>query len=171
MLNKTMISIPKSSRGTAIAHLFRLIHAVQLLTMTYVAAQKGWDGVALLFLMVATWTLQLRYTNDALVKHWLHAEDISVESTSFEFTGRTIMLGAIQGFSGSQRTVWMDEIVPPHPRRDAWLGELGVQGSGDNTSFDEVDLKAISITSGLARTALRIMQDRLRANSHLSHEE
>jgi hypothetical protein len=168
VLNKTMINIPESRRGTAIAYLLKFIHAVQLLTMTYVAAQKGWDGVGLVLLMVVTWTLQLRYTNDALVKHWLDSENISVEATSFEFTGRTIMLGAIQAFSGSQRTLWMDEIVAPHPRRDAWLEKLGVEHSQSNPPFNDVDLKAISITSGLAKAALRVMRGELKSKQHQS---
>lgn len=52
LLNKTMISVRPSS--TALYHYFRFSHLLQLFVMTYVAAQKGWDGVCLFCLMVYT---------------------------------------------------------------------------------------------------------------------
>lgn len=44
------------------------IYAVQLLVMTFVAAQKGFDGVFLLFLMVSTWVCEWLTGDDALAQ-------------------------------------------------------------------------------------------------------
>ena len=167
LLNKTMIMIPTTGTNTVVAYLFKLTHVAQLLAVTYVAAQKSWDGVALVILMLVSWILQLRFTNDFMTRCWLESEDTSIETHSFEFTGRTIMIGAIQAFSGSTRTLWMDDIVVPHPRREAWLKKLrehGLLNESDTEypTFTEVDLKAIEVTSGLAKSAAEIMKTEIK---------
>jgi len=131
--------------------------------MTYIAAQKGWDGVALVVLMLLSWVLRLRFTDDSLARAWQVSEGITVEAASFEFTGRTIIIGAVQAFSGSKRTIWVDDIVAPHPRRQAWLRrlEIGDAAGSDNlqgAEFEELDLKAIEITLGLAQLGSEIMK-------------
>ena len=45
-----MIGIPPS--GKKLSYYFQAAHFVQLLAMTFVAAQKGWDGLTLLMLML-----------------------------------------------------------------------------------------------------------------------
>lgn len=53
--NQTMIEI---SSGSWLSHWFRLAHLIQLLAMTFVAAQRGWDRLALLFILLYEWVLQ-----------------------------------------------------------------------------------------------------------------
>ena len=59
LLNKSMIILPPSSR--ILSTWFKLAHLLQLLAMTFVAAQKGWDGIVMLILMVQVWILSLRF--------------------------------------------------------------------------------------------------------------
>lgn len=61
LLNKPMITIPP--RSTHFSSWFKIAHLIQLLAMTYVAAQKGWDGPALLILLVFEQGYQ-RYRNE-----------------------------------------------------------------------------------------------------------
>jgi hypothetical protein len=49
---------------------------------------------------------------------------VRIEAKTFQFGGRTQMLNAIQVLSGSKVTSWMDDIIVPHPRRDAVLKHL-----------------------------------------------
>jgi len=96
--------------------------------MTSTTAQKAWDGVMLVFLMLPDFLWRMQYQDRFLAGRWLEEEGVEVVAKKFEFTGRTMMLGAIQSFSGSQKTEWVDGIVTPHPRRDAWLERLRQPG-------------------------------------------
>lgn len=55
LLNKTMITFSGHTR--LLPTFFYVAHLVQLLAMAYVAAQKGFDGIFLIFLMAMTWGL------------------------------------------------------------------------------------------------------------------
>ncbi|KAK0714404.1 hypothetical protein B0T21DRAFT_387114 [Apiosordaria backusii] len=129
LLNKTMIESITSRLGenALLAHFWRILAAGQLVAMTYVAAQKGWDGVALLALVVVAWVFDwVVYSDDKLAETWLRHERVDIKARSFQFSGRTSMLGAIQVLSKSSVTSWMDGILAPSPRRDSLLSELGI---------------------------------------------
>jgi len=100
MLNKTMISIRPANR--LLHYYFRLAHCFQLSAMTYVAAQKGWDGVCLLSLMLSVWIVHWTFGNHRLASKWAQREGIHLESQSFKLSGRTTLIGAIQLLNDSQ---------------------------------------------------------------------
>jgi hypothetical protein len=90
--------------------------------MTFVAAQRGWDGVSLLGLLVVHWAVRWAFCGrDRMVDEWMRSEGVAAHVTSVEFQGRFAMLGAVQLYGGSAITSWMDDILVPHPRREAWL--------------------------------------------------
>ncbi|MCJ1426788.1 hypothetical protein MMC29_004691 [Sticta canariensis] len=165
LLNKTMFSIP--SFGKVLTHWFRTAHVIQLLAMTFVAAQKGWDGIALLALLISAHAMNWRYGKNQLARRWLVTEGVCVKAKSFEFTGRTAMLGAIHKMSGTKAMSWMDEIMPPVPRRQVWLNRLGK--GWDETSFPDPAFVALSrfdqdwvlLHSGLATQAADILRNEL----------
>ncbi len=101
--------------------------------MTFVAAQKGWDGVAMTILMIIAWTSSWQFGNDYQSKYWLNIHGIVVEAKSFRYFGRTHMIGAIQAFSGTKVTSWMDSILAPGPRRNAFLSRLDRLRNGGST--------------------------------------
>lgn len=102
LLNKTMITlgVVEGSRGFYLY--FLCSHSLQLLAMTYVAAQKGWDGLFLLLCMVlssltsSSASSELGYFSRSGAAIWLDRNNIHVCSTTFRLAGRTQMLGAIQ---------------------------------------------------------------------------
>ena len=162
LLNKPMFSIPPF--GKYLAQWFRTAHVIQLLAMTFVAAQKGWDGLALVILLLLADAMHWRYRKTQLAQRWLRTEDICVKARSFEFTGRTAMLGAIHKMSGTKVATWMDEIMPPVSRRQAWLNRLS-KDPNSNSSPDP-DFEALSrfdqdwvlLNSELATQAASVLQ-------------
>ena len=165
LLNKTMISIP--NEGRKLSYYFKAAHLVQLLAMTYVAAQKGWDGLTLLLLMISAWFLKLPYRQDQVVSRWLKAEDVSIKATSFEFTGRIPMLGTIYRMSGTKSTAWLDDILAPTPRRTVWLerlSEIPDEVSRVHRDFNRLspyDQDWVNLNSGLTIRDVKILQDNL----------
>ncbi|KAI4155675.1 MAG: hypothetical protein LQ340_000842 [Diploschistes diacapsis] len=127
LLNKPMVEL--RYLRTIFIPWFRLGHIAQLTAMTFVAAQKGWDGVAMVVLMLCTRLVKWCYGGDYLARRWLAQEGITVRVKSFDFEGRTAMIIAIQALSESNVTRWMDDIIVPHPRRDALLVALGMSPS------------------------------------------
>jgi hypothetical protein len=93
LLNKTMIAFSGHTR--LFSTLFYVAHVVQLLAMTYVAAQKGFDGIFLIFLMVMTWGLDWANGDDALARKWLRRENVNIVARSFRFTGRMPLVGTV----------------------------------------------------------------------------
>lgn len=122
VLNKCMILVPTNRRS--LGTWLQVIHYVQLLAVTFVAAQKGWDGIVLVCLMNLTWIVGLRFSNHNLVRRWLHNERIDICAKSFQFSGRISMMGSIYKFSKTGVHSWMDMILIPHPRRDALLAKI-----------------------------------------------
>lgn len=169
LLNKPMFSIPPS--GKFLMHWFRIAHFIQLLAMTFVAAQKGFDGLALVILMLLDNRMHWRYRKNQLAQRWLRTEDICVKAKSFEFTGRTAMLGAIHKMSGTKVTTWMDEIMSPVPRRQAWLDRLSKSpdsNSSPNSDFDSLsrfDQDWVLLNSELATQATSVLQAELGTKS------
>jgi hypothetical protein len=129
LLNKPMFVIPEGKLPHLAASWFWFANLFQLAAMTFVAAQKGWDGVWMVVLLAAHWALRWSFSGRSLACDWLEREGIDAEVGSFEFGGRYAMMGAIQVLSGSTSTRWMDNILVPHPRREVWLKTLGVTES------------------------------------------
>ncbi|PMD14925.1 hypothetical protein NA56DRAFT_530508, partial [Hyaloscypha hepaticicola] len=129
LLNKSMIlsiTTPFGDTGTKYLALFlRLLALLQLLSMTFVAAQMAWDGVGMLVLIVVAWISDLIvYGDSQLTKRWLSSNNISMKIKSFHFSGRAILIGAIQVFKKNSVERWMDEILAPSDRRAIWLARL-----------------------------------------------
>jgi len=122
MLNKTMLATPSASR-LQIAY-FRLAHVLQLLAMTFVAAQKGVDGVSLVLLLVANYGFQYLFGGHTMARQWLAAERVSVDAHTFQFSGRTPMIGAIHSLSQARDAAWMETLIAPCPRISVWLDSL-----------------------------------------------
>ena len=129
ILNKSIIYCVAGRGGKwgtfCLTCFLRLLALLQLLDMTFVASQKGWDGVGLLvFICVAWLTEDLVYGERQMAKRWLNRYGITITLKPFEFTGRTPMLGAIQVFKDNPVHQWMDNILVPSDRRQKWLMRL-----------------------------------------------
>ncbi|MCJ1240189.1 hypothetical protein MMC14_008189 [Varicellaria rhodocarpa] len=160
LLNKTMVII--SGRSSVLLCFFRVFHIFQLLSMSYVAAEKGWDGISMVFFMLIAEGFMWCGRDLQVAKHWLGVEGITVEAKSFEFSGRTPMVGAIQRFSGSKNSRWMDDLVCPSPRREAWLERLGVMTNSEpSQKYDdlgEFDKRWVDINVTLGMRAADLLQ-------------
>lgn len=159
LLNKTMFTLPQDKYSAILAQYLRLADGLQLLVMTYAAAQKGWEGIALLLLVIIDAILKFRYSDNALARQWLEEAGIEISIDTFEFTGRSVMLGAVQIYSNSKITRWMDEILVPHPRRDAFLARLEDPDKFDAEQWSTHDLRSIVDLSDLAKTAAKMLQN------------
>jgi hypothetical protein len=133
LLNKTMVAIP---RQRFVAIWLRAANLVQLLAMTFVASEKGWDGVSLLTLLGISSIMQQRLQRKRVARIFCEDNGIMVKREIFEFSGRTPMLGAIQKLSHSPSWKWMDEILAPCPRREVWARGLSSE-TDDAHSYEE----------------------------------
>ncbi|KAI4184403.1 MAG: hypothetical protein L6R41_004755 [Letrouitia leprolyta] len=122
LLNKTMLATPAATR----MHMayFRFAHMVQLLAMTFVAAQKGIDGISLVILLVLYYVAQYLLGDHRTARKWLRRECVSVDAHTFAFSGRTPMIGAIHMLSEARDAAWMETLIVPCPRIAVWLDEL-----------------------------------------------
>lgn len=137
MLNKTMVQSVHSPLGIWHSYVLKVLEALQVLVMTYVAAQKGWDGVALLSLVIVSWVADtIAYSNDRLAAKWLKREGVQIDATTLQFSGRTPMIGAIHTLGNQKSTTWMDGIIAPSARRDAFLRKLSSDGQEDVINKD-----------------------------------
>ena len=165
LLNKTMLSCPPASRILMIY--FRLAHVLQLLAMTFVAAQKGIDGVSLVVLLLINYSFQYLFGGHQMVRKWLEAEHVSVDAHTFRFSGRTAMLGAIHINSEARGASWMDTLLMPCPRIKAWLDEL--KGATEIRDRPNPALQALSpsdrswvlLNSQLAVQAARLIRQKM----------
>ncbi|PNP53230.1 hypothetical protein THARTR1_06247 [Trichoderma harzianum] len=125
LVNKPMVLGITARHKTALALALRGLAVLQLLTMTYVAAQKGWDGVGLLVLIAVARTLDYAlYSDDRLAATWLRRECVGMKAWKCQFSGRTPMLGTIQLLKSNTISSWMNQILAPSERREAWLEML-----------------------------------------------
>ncbi|KAK8068839.1 hypothetical protein PG994_005455 [Apiospora phragmitis] len=157
LLNKPMFVVPEGRSAHLAARWFWSANLLQLAAMTFVAAQKGWDGVLMLALLAIHWALRWSWSGHDLVRDWLAREGVDAEVRSFEFGGRYAVMGAIQLLGGSTTSRWMDNILVPHPRREAWLRLLRVEelteslGSHDTSWLDymsEASFAAAEVLKG-----------------------
>lgn len=142
ILNKSMIHSVGAcydTKGTVCMIWFlRLLSLLQLLDLTFVAAQKGWDGIGLSVVLLVAWIAEdVVYSESRLAKVFLGRYRIQITAKTFEFTGRTPMLGAIQLFKGNPVDVWMDGILVASDRRKVWLKKL----SGTSNNAEDVALE------------------------------
>lgn len=133
VLNKTMVQIPPQKHK---AWWFMQAHRIQLLAMTFAASQKGWDGISLLILLIVSSICKVRTQNSSLARMFCKANGIAIKQESFEFSGRSCMLGAIQKAGGGASWTWMDDILVPCERRDVWAQGLSSTDGGMST-FEE----------------------------------
>jgi hypothetical protein len=144
------------------AQWFRLLNALQLITMTFVAANKGWDGICLVVLLACHYTLTWLTRRETLVRDWVDKEAFKVTTTRFEFSGRMPLIGTIQVLSGTEVENWMDSIVAPHPRRNKWLEELRAQDDTavdySNVDLTENDIKRAKEDSKWTKQAIEIVK-------------
>ncbi|OBT57607.1 hypothetical protein VE04_01449 [Pseudogymnoascus sp. 24MN13] len=175
ILNKSMIysvNCRFGERSTRVlSYIFAILGFLQLLLMTYVASQKGWDGIGLLALVTVCWAWEhVVQSDNSVVKEWVTTSDIDVKVTTFEFSGRTAMLGSIQVWKKTFVETWMDDILEPTPRREVWLSYL----AGTNDSRATVDIeKTLNdrdkrwVKGNVSRTreALKIWKQKIAVNT------
>lgn len=138
LLNKPMLMFPSSAQKWAGTKVFTQLHFLQLLAMTFAAANQGWDAIGMLGLMILALIISWADASHN-VKMWLKRDGISIEAQSFHFTGRTPMIGAIHIFSQTKAASWMDSILAPCPRRGAWLTRISynIADMSNPHSYDE----------------------------------
>jgi hypothetical protein len=168
LLNKPMIEFVTTVFGALgnkyIAIFLRILAVLQLLSMTFVAAQRGWDGISMLVLIITAWLSDLLvYGDNYLAKSWISSESIGITAKSFRFTGRAIMLGAIQAFKRSSVESWMDDILAPSDRRTVWLHKLnGVEGIPNDSALEALltafDREWVERNFDLTQQAVKIMR-------------
>lgn len=163
LLNKPMSHSITSPLGAALPLFLRGLGALQLIVMTFVAAQKGWDGVALLSLITGTRaTNKLCYSEDRLARLWMRRDGASMEVRGYRFGGRTAMLGAIQLLKSEKVTAWMDDILTPSPSREVWLarlnGETGKKQKKLENDLSEHDRSWLEINTKQSRLAAGIIK-------------
>ncbi|KAI3328513.1 hypothetical protein F4824DRAFT_483192 [Ustulina deusta] len=161
LLNKPMFVVPEGRGAGLASSWFWFANLLQFAAMTFVAAQKGWDGVWMVVLLAIHRTLRYSLYGGTLACDWLEREGIEAKVMSFKFGGRYAMMGAIQVLSGSGVTRWMDDILVAHPRREAWLkclrgeyiaGELNAHDTRWVETASEASLAAADVLKRLFGT-------------------
>ena len=165
LLNKPMLSSPSASRISMIY--FRFAHVSQLLAMTFVAAQKGIDGVSLVVLLLVNYSFQHLIGGHRTARQWLEQEHVSVDAHKFRFTGRTAMAGAIHLISEARDAAWMDSLLTPCPRIREWIDELRctskMKGRPDSgmQALSSTDRSWVLLNSQLSIEAAKLIQRKL----------
>ena len=160
--NKTMLSTPSASR--IVITYFLLAHILQLLAMTFVAAQKGIDGLCLVVLLLVNYGYQYLLGEHQMARQWLGAEGISANAQTFRFTGRTPMIGAVHIISEARDAAWIDALLAPCPRVKVWLDELKCatntrsRVSSGMQALSPSDRSLVLLNSQLSIEAARLIQ-------------
>jgi hypothetical protein len=165
LLNKPMLAIPEGKSAHFAARWFLFAHLLQLAVMTFVAAQKAWDGVSLAALLALHWVFNWSLHSQTLARDWLEGEGVDATAKTFEFGGRFAMIGAIQIFSRTDVTHWMDDILVPHPRRDGWLKSL--KGDSPTGDFEAHDTKWIENMTEASLASAKILKQEFNEISNL----
>ena len=86
LLNKPMISIDQHPLPLCLW--FKVADALQLLAMTFAAAQKGWDGVAMVILMFLDWIFETSTDRNGIVAdRFLKDKNIEISGSRLYFKG------------------------------------------------------------------------------------
>ncbi|KAJ3579075.1 hypothetical protein NPX13_g1490 [Xylaria arbuscula] len=157
ILNKPMFVVPEGLWARVASSWFRFANLLQFAAMTFVAAQKGWDGVWMVVILATHWTVHYTLYGRTLARDWLEREGVQVKVASFEFGGRYAMMGAIHIFSRSAVTRWMDDILVPHRRREAWLQCL--KGEQVTVELDAHDTTWVKSNSEAACAAASVLEE------------
>lgn len=181
VLNKNMIFSIESKFGGGVGGgkslgtkslilLLRMLAFLQVLVLTFVAAQKGWDGIGLLIFITIAWvTEKLAHNDTRLFEAWKKQHGIELEARTFEFTGRVAMIGAIQVFNENRFSCWMDSILVPNKKRDMWLKKLADAaddkeagddefGPEERTQLGDDGVRWVRDNLSRARTAAKVMK-------------
>lgn len=110
--------------------------------MTFVAAQKGVDGISLVVLLLVSHAFHYLFGGHRLARQWLEAEHVSIDAHTFRFSGRTPMIGAIHMISEARDAAWMDTLLAPCPRIKVWLDEM--KCAADVKGQVDLDMKVLS---------------------------
>lgn len=161
LLNKYLVLPPGRKRWLILW--FRMAHTLQMLAMTFVAAQKGWDGPAMMMLVMMDRMFEWQWSEAQLAETWMKACGVSVECKTFHFTGRIQMCCAIQLYSESEVTAWMNDILVPHPRREALLRKLLWQSRGHGCAESKekpshFDTEWVEMQARLATEGFEVMR-------------
>lgn len=165
LLNKPMVEPGKAH--PLILLYFQFAEVLQVLAMTYVASQKGWDGVVFIILMVITWTFTGISGNNKHAARWLEEEGFVLTGFSCEFPGRSELLGAVQLLSTEKKTYWMDGILAPVLRREVWLKKIGAidsdpaQTESDWALLNDHDKNWVNATGMQSVAGYKVIQERL----------
>ena len=169
LLNKPMFMVPEGRRAHVAAFWFWVAHLLQLSAMTFVAAQKGWDGISLLTLLGISGAWRGTFGESSLVSIWLQTEGVDAEVKSFAFGGRNAMMGTIQLFSGTKTTRWMDNILVPHSRREALL--KSIQGVPWEDGLSESDCQMVASISEAVFAAVAVLRRQFGVVDHVEAGE
>ena len=165
LLNKPVIVLPEGKRAHFAAMWFRCAHVIQLMAMTFVASQKGWDGACLVILLAVHYIISWPFSPDSLANKWLEKERITINVESFEFHGRSDMIYTIQLFSESRFDCWIDDIMVPHPRRNFSLQMLKLpegQAPQFPPEFSQRDQDKITRNVTTAKKGAQIIKEKLK---------
>lgn len=171
LLNKPMIEIEDVTSQWLILW-FRSADVLQLLAMTFAAAQKGWDGVALVILMLSDWLVVfIASIGGRMVQNFMKNNDLSVKVWTLDFPGklsrrqtcrvltcllgRVAMLAAIHCCSESHCWTWMDDIIVSTPRRDALLRQSQQEDLRHVQTLSEADRDWVCRNLKWTRDAVR----------------
>lgn len=92
----------------------------------------------MLALLIISTVVHFRFRHELLVRMFCEENRVAVMQESFEFSGRTAMMGAIQQLSETQSWQWMDDILAPCPRREAWARIVSTGNTNMDSFEDEV---------------------------------
>jgi len=125
VLNKPMVAHFRPTKISNFVHgWFRFAEVLQVVAMTYVAGEKGWDGLMLFILITVAWVLGKLLGYNRHAQNFLRDQGCRVTAFGCEFPGRTELLGAVQLLSTQGKTLWMDSIIAPCDRRAVLLEKL-----------------------------------------------
>jgi hypothetical protein len=169
LLNKPMVE-PGRAHPLILLYL-QFAEVLQVLGMTYIAGEGGWDGIVLVLLIFTVWILASVSGKDKHASRWLEEEGFAVSGFSCEFPDRSELLGAVQLLSTEKKTYWMDGIIAPVPRRDVWLKKIGAIDSDsaelekDCAALCDHDKLWVTATGMQAIAGHRLIQDMLKSLS------
>ncbi|CEL00671.1 hypothetical protein ASPCAL00269 [Aspergillus calidoustus] len=127
LLNKPMIDHLKPSWMRIFSYYwFRLAEVLQIIAMTFIAGQKGWDSLVLFALILAVGGFSKLCGYNMHAANWLRREGFETVAFQCEFPGRTELAATVQMLGTEKRTGWMDGIIAPVPRREVLLRSLGL---------------------------------------------
>lgn len=169
LLNKPMVAPFKPTRVSKVVYIwFRFAEILQVVAMTYVAGEKGWDALILLILITAVWSFSKFWGYNQHAQNWLKEEGFKATSFGCEFPGRTELVAAVQLLSTEKRTVWMNSILAPCERRTVLFQRLGAlsctlqQAQEDFNALGETDRLWVMSTWMQSKAGAALIKKELR---------